>query len=482
MDSKYGTSSGVSSQQSIDSLKLHSEVVRLTAELEAVRALLASGRDLERELEQVRQSLFEARHDVKKAVLETPTTDLASITVLLQNAVARVADRTSSGDGTIERQVMSEIMSFDVREGVRLGCNLVKAGLRRGLFIVNSAFEFKPEYNQRPIAFAKEAAAAGYFVVFVAWQWDPQEELRQRGSIFGGSILEIGRFDLDLLEQAVREAVIEAEGVYLLTLPSLDFVEFVPAAQTLGFKVVYDIMDEWEEFSDVGQATWWHEDIELRAIQSSDGVTAVSDVLVNKFARLRTDIVCVPNGLRMMSHREHFVSNRNHSQNDKIVVGYFGHLTDAWFDWAAVLDLAACHPEIELQLVGYGEPDWVLERSKDLANVNLKGFIPAEKLSEVAASWHVAIIPFIDSPLVRAVDPIKIYEYLYFGLPVIASGMPHLAAYPETIVLDSLREGGPTIHQVFERLCAGDIDYTSMASFTRASMWRERFAALVASK
>lgn len=472
------------SQLRTDNLRMHSEVARLSAELKTLRVLLASERSADREVEQLRQSLYEARYHSKqsKVARDKPTIELASVSLLLQSAVARITDRNSVGDGLVDLDVLSQIMSYDVTDGLSLGCELVKNGFRRGLFVVNSAFEFRPEYNQRPIALAKEAAAAGYFVVFVAWQWDRQEKLGHRGRIFGGSVLEIGRFDLHLLEKIVREAAIENEGAYLLTLPSEDFVEFVPIAQSLGFKVTYDIMDEWEEFSEVGQAVWWREEFELRAIQSSDKVTAVSDVLVEKFSRLRTDIVCVPNGLRTMSHREHFVSNRNHSPTDKIVAGYFGHLTDAWFDWPAVLDLASQNPDIELHLVGYGEPDWVVERIQRLPNVNLLGFIPADKLAEVASAWHIALIPFVDGPLVRAVDPIKIYEYLYFGLPVIASGMPHLAKYPETFALESLRDSGQLINEVYARLCAGELDYSAMASFTRASLWRERFATLVAPK
>ncbi|WP_312363368.1 glycosyltransferase [Ensifer sp.] len=484
MNAQGNHNADMHSQLRTDNVRLHSDIIRLSTELKTLRVLLASERSGEQELEQLRQSLFEARYTSKQITVarDRPTIDISSISFLLQNAVARLSERNAAGDGVVDLEALSDIMSFDVVDGVRLGCELVKTGLRRGLFIVNSAFEFKPEYNQRPIALAKEAAAAGYFVIFAAWQWDPEEKLKHRGRIFGGSVLEIGRFDLELLEKLVREAALESEGTYLLTLPSEDFVEFVPTAQSLGFKVIYDIMDEWEEFSEVGQAVWWREEFELRAIQASDKVTAVSNVLAEKFSLLRTDIVCIPNGLRGMSHREHFVSNRNHSPNDKIVAGYFGHLTDAWFDWPAVLDLASGNPDIELRLVGYGEPEWVRERIQSLPNVKLLGFIPADQLAEVASTWHVALIPFVNGPLVRAVDPIKIYEYLYFGLPVIASGMPHLANYPETIALQSLGDSGQLIKEVFARICAGELDYSAMASFTSASLWRERFAALVAPK
>ncbi|MGF6258924.1 hypothetical protein [Ensifer sp. LBL] len=481
VDNRYASPDTIA-QSSIDTLRLHSEITRLSTELMTARALLASDRDARRELELVRKSLMEAKYNLRTtgSFQETFGADLASAAVILQHADTSVADRPSSSNGTggFPRRCL-EIRPYDISVGLRLGCHLVKTGLRQGLFVVNSEFEFKPEYNQRAVAMAKEAATAGYFVIFVVSEREREPESTHRGRMFGGSVLEIGRIDLDFLEQVVREAAVEAEGVYLLTRPSSEFVDFIPLAQSLGLKAIYDIIDDWEELNEVGQAAWWHEDIELRAIQSSDRVVAVSDVLIAKFSRLRPDIVCVPNGLGTINYREHFVSNRNQSQNGKVVVGYFGHLTDEWFDWPGVIELATCHPNIELQIAGYGEPGWVLERCRDLPNLKLIGIIPGDRRAEVAASWHLAIIPFVDGPRIRAVDPVAIYEYLYFGLPVIASGIPHLAAYPETVVLERFRDSAKLISQIYQRLCAGVVDYRAMARFTSSAMWHERFAALM---
>jgi hypothetical protein len=50
------------------------------------------------------------------------------------------------------------------------------------------------------------------------------------------------------------------------------------------------------------------------------------------------------------------------------------------------------------------------------------------------------MIPFKPGKLAEAVDPIKIYEYLFFGLPVIVTGIPHLAELPDVRVVSDERD------------------------------------------
>ncbi len=47
------------------------------------------------------------------------------------------------------------------------------------------------------------------------------------------------------------------------------------------------------------------------------------------------------------------------------------------------------------------------------------------------------MIPFKSGRLSEAVDPIKIYEYFYFGLPVIVTGIKHLEQYPNVRVVSN---------------------------------------------
>jgi hypothetical protein len=52
----------------------------------------------------------------------------------------------------------------------------------------------------------------------------------------------------------------------------------------------------------------------------------------------------------------------------------------------------------------------------------------------------VGIIPFKINKLSAAVDPIKIYEYLALGLPVVSFFMPQIKNYPNTRLANSVDE------------------------------------------
>jgi hypothetical protein len=52
-------------------------------------------------------------------------------------------------------------------------------------------------------------------------------------------------------------------------------------------------------------------------------------------------------------------------------------------------------------------------------------------------NWDVGIVPFKQGGLSLGADPIKVYEYLALGLPVVATGIPHLGAYPGVEVAES---------------------------------------------
>jgi hypothetical protein len=86
-------------------------------------------------------------------------------------------------------------------------------------------------------------------------------------------------------------------------------------------------------------------------------------------------------------------------------------------------------------------------------------------------TWDVAIAPFKPGPLASSIDPIKAYEYLYFGLPIVCSGIPHLASFPSTTVTESVH----SFVDACGKMCAGIPDYEAMRQFLASCSWSARF-------
>ena len=78
--------------------------------------------------------------------------------------------------------------------------------------------------------------------------------------------------------------------------------------------------------------------------------------------------------------------------------------------------------EGQIILVGpQQDPD---ERLKDLDNVHLIGPRPFQLLPQIAAQADVLIMPYADLPVTRAMQPLKMKEYLATGKPVVVSRLP----------------------------------------------------------
>ncbi len=338
--------------------------------------------------------------------------------------------------------------------------------------IIPCAFEFDELVNQRPINAAKYYAQNGFLVLFIVWQWSSSEQLQKGYGEVATNILQIPMYEFfantgntDYSGKVVH---------YLITFPSRAFIDIIDPLRQQAVVIYYDIMDEWEEFHRVGQAPWYEKALEENLILKADIVTAVSPVLAQKFSSLRTDIHIIGNGFtpavlgqqsRSIAQRRRFTENP--------VIGYFGHLTDAWFDWGLLFDLATDFPSASFEIIGYGQPDWVSNKVLAYRNIRLWGKVPPAQLHKHVANWSIGIIPFSHSALSEAVDPIKIYEYLYFGLPVVVTGISHLSKFPRTFY--TTRE---SIIATIRQALADETPQTVVDMFLEHSTWQARFSAM----
>ncbi|HEX9189763.1 MAG TPA: glycosyltransferase, partial [Vicinamibacteria bacterium] len=59
-------------------------------------------------------------------------------------------------------------------------------------------------------------------------------------------------------------------------------------------------------------------------------------------------------------------------------------------------------------------------------NLKLLGEVDYQEVPGLVAGWDVCLVPFVDTELTRCVDPVKVYEYLAAGRPVVATPLPEL--------------------------------------------------------
>lgn len=312
----------------------------------------------------------------------------------------------------------------------------------KGIFMVTSAFVFDEFFNQRVINLSKFLSKQGWGVVYIAWRWSEKEEMLSIGEEVYKNIFQVP-VDMFLKNVDAFAQVPYVEKYFVVEFPYPGFFLSGLRLRRNGFKIVYEIIDEWEEFHKVGQAIWFNKSLENTFVINANSVTAVALPLIEKFSGLRQDIYLSPNGYTpaLLGEKHRNIAHKKQIQKDEVHLGYFGHLTESWFDWdflLNVLDLAQKKNfKIYVHLIGYGEPNLREKLASYSDRVKFYGKIHPSELYKYVEKWDAAIIWFRSGKLSEAVDPIKIYEYLYFGLSTIVKGISHLQDLPLTYIVEN---------------------------------------------
>lgn len=132
-----------------------------------------------------------------------------------------------------------------------------------------------------------------------------------------------------------------------------------------------------------------------------------------------------------------------------------GAIVATKLDLELLAELARLRPEWSVVLVGpsgAGDPGGDLSALNQAPNIHLVGPRPAADLPQVLRGADAGLIPYAINDLTRSVFPMKVYEYLAAGLPVLATPLPALAGV-ETIATVA---GAAQLVEVAEREFAAD--------------------------
>ena len=253
----------------------------------------------------------------------------------------------------------------------------------------------------------------------------------------------IHRHSLDLTlpslwRRLAREGFGEVDLLWLATgSPFLPLLERARYRRSL-----YRLSDDTASFPETPRS---YSVLEEEVLRGVDRVVATAGSLADRARRFNPRVLLLPNGVdfgRFAGARERFSGRPREGSRPRII--YVGAI-DSWFDTAVVLALARALPEADLHLAGPSRigSGW----AGGFSNITLTGPVPPEEVPDLLAGSDVGIIPFRDTPLTRAIHPVKLYEYLAAGLPVVATdleeirriGSPALLARNESEWVDAVR-------------------------------------------
>jgi glycosyltransferase involved in cell wall biosynthesis len=113
---------------------------------------------------------------------------------------------------------------------------------------------------------------------------------------------------------------------------------------------------------------------------------------------------------------------------------FTGAIVAAKLDFSLLARLAQLRRSWSFALVGPvgpGEPRADVSALSAEPNIHLLGPRPYAELPNVLRSADAGLIPYTRNPLTESIFPMKVYEYLAAGLPVVATPLPALAGLPD---------------------------------------------------
>jgi len=190
---------------------------------------------------------------------------------------------------------------------------------------------------------------------------------------------------------------------------------------------IYDCMDHHEGFGNVPAKLV---EIEKEMLCSADLVTVTSSWLED-FARKHNPSVAL---VRNAAEYRHFVTRPEQVYKDgkgRRIIGYYGAIAE-WFDIDLVRTIALEHPDCLILLVG-NDTVGAQKVLADLPNVEFTGEVPYATLPFYLHAFDVCLLPFKVIPLTLATNPVKVYEYLAAGKPVVCVDLPEVGQFGDLV-------------------------------------------------
>ena len=218
--------------------------------------------------------------------------------------------------------------------------------------------------------------------------------------------------------------------VALTTVPIVaDLVGSLPVRRWL-----YYCVDDFSQWPGLDQAAM--DRLEHDLVERVDDCVAVSETLQQRLASMGAESQLLTHGVDAA-----FWAAGEHEKSLPVLDGLelplivFWGLKDKRLDVECIRRLASRLERGSIVLVGpENEPDPALEK---LPRVHCIGALPFDDLPRLGQHAAVLVMPYADLPVTRAMQPLKLKEYLATGRPVVARDLPALREWADCVDLVS---------------------------------------------
>jgi len=200
-----------------------------------------------------------------------------------------------------------------------------------------------------------------------------------------------------------------------------------------GIPYIYDCMDNHQGFAETGKE---NDLLEQQLFKESNLTIVTSNYLEKVAKKYNANKISI---IKNAGDFDHFnIINKKFEIPEDIkniktkIIGYYGAIAE-WFDTEILEKIAKENQDKTIVLIGNVTNQEVEKLSHKYKNIILLGEKPYSILPNYLQKFDVCIIPFILNELIKATHPVKIFEYLAAGKPIVTTKMPEILDLKDVI-------------------------------------------------
>ena len=207
-----------------------------------------------------------------------------------------------------------------------------------------------------------------------------------------------------------------------------------------GFKIIYEYIDELsDEIS--GHLPDFVYDRHKNIIEDKSNIAVGSaDKLIEEIEEIRgkENVAMITNGVQY-DHWQYRSNEVPEKLKDIVskgnpIIGYFGALAK-WFDYELLKKVAKERPNYEIVLIGFlYDNSFKDSKIDELENVHYLGIVDYKELNQYSQYFTISTIPFLLNDITESTSPVKLFEYMAMGHPIVTTDMRECRKYKSVLI------------------------------------------------
>ena len=202
--------------------------------------------------------------------------------------------------------------------------------------------------------------------------------------------------------------------------------------------IIYDITDDWTELDVSGAEAQLIASQDADLCRLADAVIVCSERLHEKKRSLAKQLHLIPNGVHAVHYESVLDRGRalpaEAARWKRPVLGYTGTVHSSRVDVGLIEALARSCSHGSVVLIG---PDFLspadAARLDNVGNVHRLPPVPYSRIPDYMRAFDVCIVPHRMTAFTESLNPIKLWEYLAAGKPIVSTAVPGFRDYPELV-------------------------------------------------